>query len=687
MPAAPTVLNDQIFLTGGGEMGELVRSLDWGETSLGHPASWPASLKNFTSLLLSSPSPMLICWGEDHIQLYNDAFRPILGANKHPEALGISAVHTYAEIWSTVGPLFNRVLNGETVSNPELLVKIDRNGYTEDCYFNYSYNPVKDEHGHVGGILVICIETTEQVKNLRKLEKATAETLAANKELDETQHNLHNLLNILTESDFKFRTLIKEAPVAIALLNGRELLIEAANDLILKMWGKHPAIIGSRLIDAMPELIGQPFFDLIAAVFETGEPYYGSEGKAMMEHEGTLKEGFYNFIYQPIKDETGRTTRVMVVATDVTEQITARKGLEEAYERERLAKEAAQLGTFDMNMQTGALEWDDRCRHLFGITHHDKITYEEDFVSGLHPEDRERIEKEIANVMVKAIDHGNYDVEYRTVGAEDKKVRWVRAKGKVYFDEKDKPLRFLGSVLDITEQKQDELRKNDFIGMVSHELKTPLTTLKAYIQVMSVKTKTSDDAFFATALRKANMKVKAMENMISGFLNISRLESGKLSISKQNFNLDELLQDEIDELELASESHKFVFNACTPQNIFADKDKIGSVITNLLSNAVKYSPKGTVITVDCNIAEADIQVSIKDEGMGIQPRDMPNLFSRYYRVESKNTMHISGFGIGLYLSSEIIKQHGGNIWAESWPNTGSTFFFRIPIGSAASARN
>src|SRR5207237_10305616 len=136
------------------------------------------------------------------------------------------------------------------------------------------------------------------------------------------------------------------------------------------------------------------------------------------------------------------------------------------------------LGTFELNLLEGTLEWDDRCRKLFGINHSRQVTYEKDFWQGVHPDDTERVSLAIDAAFNKSVSGGDYDVEYRTIGAEDKKERWVRAKGKVFFDEQDTPVRFIGSVLDITEQKKEEQRKNDFIGIVSHELKTPLTSIK-----------------------------------------------------------------------------------------------------------------------------------------------------------------------------------------------------------------
>jgi PAS domain S-box-containing protein len=232
---------------------------------------------------------------------------------------------------------------------------------------------------------------------------------------------------------------------------------------------------------------------------------------------------------------------------------------------------------------------------------------------------------------------------------------------------------------DITERKRDETRKSDFIGMVSHELKTPLTSLKALLQVAEVKLKPNNDSFLSGVMHKSNIQVKRMTNMINGFLNVSRLESSQILIEKQSFHLDSLIAEVIDETHLTVTSHPIHFLSCPPVTVMADRDKINSVLTNLIGNAVKYSPNGTAITVKCEITDGKTLVSIKDQGMGIKAEDTDKIFDRYYRVQSQHNKHISGFGIGLYLSAEIIRRHDGDIWVESEQGQGSTFYFNLPI--------
>jgi PAS domain S-box-containing protein len=240
---------------------------------------------------------------------------------------------------------------------------------------------------------------------------------------------------------------------------------------------------------------------------------------------------------------------------------------------------------------------------------------------------------------------------------------------------------------DITEQKQDEQRKNDFIGMASHELKTPLTSLTALVQMLELKLRENTDPFVPQALSRARLQTKKMISLINGFLNISRLESGKLEINRQMFDLVALITEQLDEISLTVTSHVFYFDPPLAIDVFADREKIGSVISNLFTNAVKYSPKGKRVEVATKLLGNEVLVSVKDEGMGIRPQDLPRIFDRYYRVGSEHTRHISGFGVGLYLSAEIIRRHEGRIWTESEKGVGSTFYFSLPLKPGSSILN
>ena len=152
------------FLQDGGEMGKLIRAKDWSQTPLGKPENWPQSLKNMVKVLLDNPFGQNIVWGQDYTQIYNDGYIPILGSTKHPQALGSSAKDTWSEVWHIIGPMFETVMKGESISFTDFFLQLNRNGYLENCYFDFAYSPIKLENGEVGGALVTIIETTTKKK-------------------------------------------------------------------------------------------------------------------------------------------------------------------------------------------------------------------------------------------------------------------------------------------------------------------------------------------------------------------------------------------------------------------------------------------------------------------------------------------------------------------------------------------
>ncbi|MFC1225589.1 ATP-binding protein [Pedobacter sp. BG31] len=226
---------------------------------------------------------------------------------------------------------------------------------------------------------------------------------------------------------------------------------------------------------------------------------------------------------------------------------------------------------------------------------------------------------------------------------------------------------------------KEEQQKNDFISMVSHELKTPLTSISAYVQLM--QSKNLADVFVTNTLAKVQKQIRKMSTLISSFLNVSRLESGEIQLNLSHFDLDKVALDVVEDLRLIYPGNQIDFEAGAPKLIYADKDKIGSVISNLISNAVKYSDLNSTVLVKSVISDNDVHVSVTDFGIGIQAHDLEKLFDRFYRVSSQQTKTISGFGIGLYLSAEIINSHKAKIWAESEYGKGSTFHFCIPLAS------
>lgn len=335
------------------------------------------------------------------------------------------------------------------------------------------------------------------------------------------------------------------------------------------------------------------------------------------------------------------------------------------------AIESAQMGTWYIHTITREFKSSARTREIFGFDQDKRMTYHE-VLARIHTDQRQMVLDAIENSIQEC---AQFNVEYQIDKLNDNDIVWVRCIGNIHYDDNGMPDFITGVIQDITEQKKDEQRKNDFIGMVSHELKTPLTSLSAYVQILQKGFKGTDQILIGL-LDKAYGQIKRMNRMINGFLTISHLESGKIHLNKEHFRLDKLLAATIEEISMMGPDHQFKHLPGDEIMAFADQEKIINVISNILINAVKYSPGKTIIEVRCYKDDGYATVSVKDYGIGIKLTDIQKLFERYYRVEGNN--RISGFGIGLYLSAEIIHRHNGKIWVESEVGKGSTFYFSLP---------
>jgi PAS domain S-box-containing protein len=341
----------------------------------------------------------------------------------------------------------------------------------------------------------------------------------------------------------------------------------------------------------------------------------------------------------------------------------------------RLALEAANVGTWIIDEATRVFITSARVRELFGCGAGQELSFEAALAC---ISDKHRVQ--MAESIEETFGTGKpYHLDFSIAGLPDHQQRWVKAVGGLYKDPNGDLSHISGVMMDITEQKKQELRKNKFIGMVSHELKTPLTALKAYVQMLHNWARKQKDQFTAGALAKMEKQVKKMGNMINGFLSLTQVESGKIRLNLKQVELNELIGEAVKETLLLNPGRVIAFTPGEAIRLQADPDKIEQVIINFLSNAIKYSPKEGRIEINARISGETAEVRVKDEGLGIAPEDKEKLFERYYRVENEDTAKIPGFGIGLYLCAEIIRYHQGRIWVESQAGNGSAFFFQLPL--------
>ncbi|MCX2573055.1 PAS domain-containing protein [Pedobacter sandarakinus] len=862
-----------------------------------------------------------------------------------------------------------------------------------------------------------------------------------------------------------YQSLVEASPMPTAIYVGEEMIIGAANEAMLDLWGRTNGVIGQKLLTALPELEGQPFSDILANVYKTGTTYYSKEAPADLQIGGQLRRFYFTFTYKPLKNSSGDVVAIINTAAHLTELVEARKQIAETKERLAFALYSAEIGTWDLDPITNTINWDEKCRELFGFSNDCVVQYDE-LLLRIHPNDREMVNKAVSDA-INPVNTGQYDVRYRTVSKTNGLIRWLHCKGKAYFNSDNVAYRFAGIAQDITDeirgkrkehelltlinnnadhmtvatmegemiymnnaarkllgvdletdistfsakdfytpgelervqhqiltkidevngwqgtiyfqnyktkeiipclvsyllirdpetgdiigrgatardlrpelkvkadleklaaivgssedfcnycdikgntlyinpsgikllgidhtqisaltlfnyhsaasnekikseifpvlfaegkwsgylelvhqttqeiipihkqfymireeftrnpvaiaaiardlrpelnirkvladknaalqhaveelsflansvppvvwsskpngevdyvnqrwfdqtgrtpqdswgsrwleslhpddlqqtisswqkaletgmpyetefrcldrfgeyrwflvraipfkdqegeivkwygtntdvhdQKELEKQKDIFLGIASHELKTPVTSLKAYAQVMESMFKRSGDFNSAEMLSRMNKQIDRLTSLINDLLDVTKINAGKLQFNNTEFDFDDLVREVVEDVQHTTIKHIIRTDLNFKGMVTADRDRISQVITNLLTNAVKYSPNANEVKICSRALNNEVHVSVQDFGIGISEDLTGQVFNRFYRVSGNHEHTFPGLGLGLHISSEIVKRLDGNIWLKSVKGAGSTFSFSIPVNQQASS--
>ncbi|AWA28790.1 PAS domain-containing sensor histidine kinase [Flavobacterium magnum] len=589
------------FLSGHGEMARLTREKNWNDTPVGPIENWPQSLRTTLGLLLKSKFPMFLFWGPELICFYNDSYRPSLGQNgKHPDILGEKGETAWPEIWPIVKPLLDQVRQGgESTWAEDQLIPIFRNGHIEDVYWTFSYSPVIDEQGEVGGVFVTCTETTEKVNVIGDLKKTEQSLTTALSQLEESDKRFRNtvkqaplgitilrgpefipemanddylqlvdrsaadfvgkplfdslptvktvvepllkgvletgvafhaselsvILNrygkeelayfnlvyhplreeddsvsgimvvatevtaavrakhALVESERQFRNLVMQSPIAMTIFRGSKFIVEIANDILIKnIWRKNPEdVIGKSILEVFPELKEQKYPALLEEVLHTGKTHTEIEAEAFVHGDDGLRKFYLDYQYAPLYESDGSVSGIMVTVNDVTERVEARKRVEDAEERLRLATEAAEMSTWELDLTTREIIYSERLADIFGYDKSKKISHA-DMRAQIHPDDLTPI---VEKAFEKAMQTSIYRYEARVIKPTGQ-ITWIRTQGKVFFDENRRPVKMIGTLRDINEEKlwqQDLLESETKFRLLADSLPQHIWTTNQYGEI------------------------------------------------------------------------------------------------------------------------------------------------------------------------------------------------------------
>jgi signal transduction histidine kinase/ActR/RegA family two-component response regulator len=515
-----------MFLSGGGEVGAMMRTKDWSDSPLGSPHTWPQALRTVVALVLNSKFPMFVAWGPDLGFVYNDSYREILG-DKHPRALGGRFHDIWSEIWDDISPLIESALRGEATYADRLLLVMNRHGYDEPTWFTFSYSPVRDEHGAIQGMHCACVEVTDQVLAERYREEENERLLA----------------------------LFEQAPGIMAVLRGPEHVFELTNQSYLQLIG-HRQIVGKRAREALPEVAGQGFFELLDRVYTSGEPFVGHSLplRVQLEPDGPLVERFVDFVYQPIRDAGGAVSGIFVEGSDVTA--------------------------------------------------------------------RKRVEDEL------------------------------RAANR---------------------------QKDQFLAMLAHELRNPLAPIMTAAQLLKVgrlDPKSVDNASEIIVRQAAHMT-----DLVNDLLDVSRVTRGLVTLEKEELDLNVIVAAAVEQVRplIDARRHSLTLQLSgSSAHVIGDRTRLVQVISNILNNAAKYTSPGGRLTLAVTVDEEHVDVSVRDNGVGIAPDVLPYIFDLFTQAERTPDRSQGGLGIGLALVKSLVNLHGGAGHAAS-AGLGQGSEFRISL--------
>ncbi|HKQ70069.1 MAG TPA: ATP-binding protein [Polyangiaceae bacterium] len=692
---------------GGGEAGKLVRSIDWSRSTLGRIEAWPKALVATVSMLLHSRHPMFLWWGPNLVQFYNDAYLPSFGRGKHPKAFGQAGRDCWPEIWSVVEAQIDAVMQrGEPSWNQDHLVPIERNGQIEEVYWTYGYSPVFDDAGEIGGTLVVCTETTHRVLSDRRLRAIAALTERLSTAIDFTQaaretartlercpkdvpfvliyqqkrtddvalvassgvkeerlpeidravrghlsaersrittfvpfalelaspifdrawneplsqavvvsvardeHRagfvvfgispklsfddayrtfLEQIAELLALTHARLETqraraaaenvrnnLLLQAPVPTAIFVGPEHRFELANARYREMVGR-PDPMGKTFEEVFPELSPGPLPSILDRVYLTGEPFVTDEYLVKLDRsggQGPLEDRYFKFNLEPTRDLSGVVYGMMLVAIDVTEQVSARKSLERVNQ------------------------------------------------------EREKMVRELESAS-------------RT--------------------------------------------KDEFLAMLGHELRNPLSPIVTALQLMKLR----GDSASAREQSIIERQVNHLVRLVDDLLDVSKITRGKVELRRELVEASSVLGKAVEIASFLFEQRGHQLSVDIPKAgllLWCDPVRIGQVVANLLTNAARYTQPGGHVWVSGERRGDEIVITVRDEGIGISKDFLPQVFDLFVQGKRSTDRAEGGLGIGLSLVKNLVELHGGSVSAASnGPGTGSEFVVRLPSAPASMA--
>lgn len=429
------------------------------------------------------------------------------------------------------------------------------------------------------------------------------------------------------------------------------------------------------------EILGMPVSTLIPAdrcgeeteileQIKRDHPVYSFETQRIKKDKTILD---ISLTISPVKDSRGTIIGTSKIARDITKQKQIEIQIVASEERFRLLANsmAQQIWTGDA---AGHLNYFNQAVYDYSGLSFEKLK-DGGWVEIVHSDDKD----ENTIKWMHSITTGEDFIFEHRFRRHDGEYRWQLSRALPQRDSNGNIQMWVGTSTDIHDIKENEQQKDFFISMASHELKTPVTSIKGYVQILMSLYKDKDDQFLKNSLETVNKQIITLTLLITDLLDLSKIKAGSLQLNKEHFNINELITETLKEMQHIQPDCIINFTGRSNALIYVDKGRIGQVLINFLTNAIKYSPNCNKIEVNSKIEHNELVVSVKDGGIGISKTDQQKIFQRFYRVAGKDEKTFPGFGIGLFIAAQIIQRHNGKIGVNSEPGKGSVFYFTLPL--------
>ncbi|MFA6084448.1 PAS domain-containing protein [Mucilaginibacter sp.] len=530
-------------------------------------------------------------------------------------------------------------------------------GHMQAFYFNLTYKPLKDDEGEVWGILNTALDVTELVLTRQKLAETEERSDSA---------RIDALLQNITSA----------SPTALWMSDDKGLIIYT-NQTWQDWTGQ-----------TFEETLGTGWLECILPEDQerAAETFLNALNKRLpyeVDFRLRRKDGGIRWCIATGNPQhiNGVFTGYVGACTDVTETIKTdiKLQLKNAELNDQIRQ--FEFVTDFMPVQlwtakpTGELDYvNKQTTDFFGLPVNEIIGPK--WLDLVHPDDREGC----ITKWARSLQTGElYQFEFRLKDKNDD-YKWHLARALPFMSD-GTIAKWFGINTDIDEQKQMQRQKDDFLGIASHELKTPVTSIKAYAQVLGAMLSKEGEEKKAEMVMKMDSQLNRLTNLIGDLLDVTKINSGKILFNKTWFDFNKAIQENIMDLQHTTNKHILVMDFEDTGKIYSDKDRIGQVITNLITNAVKYSPHSNRIIISTKKESNEVIVCVQDFGIGIPDDKKSKVFEQFYRVSGNKQHTFPGLGLGLYISNEIIRREGGKMWVNSIEGKGSTFCFTLPVNN------